>query len=195
MNASHICSNHISFALICCMLILFLCIGTFDIYNISVTMLTMNRLCFTVEYIKGHKTLFTFLQLICPTMDYVQNKVIDSTRGCINIETTNFTLTCNLSATDIDAISNIDTTPAVVITVVLTSSESKLSTSYQLSSSDYWISQTPSPTGKFYNQNLMSNVLITLLYCTYTCIATEGIKAEKIGIVAAIGKGSNYISI
>ena len=84
-------------------------------------------------------------------MDYVQNKVIDGTRGCLNIKTTNFTLICNLSATDIDAISNIDTTPAVVITVILTSSEST-SRSYQLSSSDYWISHTPSPTGKFYNQ-------------------------------------------
>lgn len=141
-----------------------ICIGTFDIYNVSVTMLKLQQLCFTIEYIDGYKTPYTFLQLICPTIGYVQNQVIDGTDSCISIQSVNSTLTCNLSATDIDAISNVDTTPPVVITVTLTPEST--STTYL----PIRISSTPSllPTGEVENLN----VFLRLFYIDYTTCDT-----------------------
>ena len=98
-------------------------LGTFDVQNVSVSivhMLTVSQLCLMVEYIEGNGTPpYTFVMLVCPAIEYVQNAVIYGTEGCINIETFNSNQTCNLFATDIDALNNIDTTPAVVITFIL----------------------------------------------------------------------------
>ena len=98
-------------------------LGTFDVQNVSVSivhMLAVSQLCLMVEYIEGNGTpQYTFVMLACPAIEYVQNTVIYGTEGCINIETFDSNQTCNLFATDIDALNNIDTTPAVVITFIL----------------------------------------------------------------------------
>lgn len=97
-------------------------LGTFDVQNVSVSivhMLAVSQLCLMVEYIEGNGTpQYTFVMLVCPAIEYVQNTVIYGTKGCINIETFNSNQTCSLFATDIDALNNIDTTPAVSVVVV-----------------------------------------------------------------------------
>ena len=154
----------------CMLLIQF--VGTFDICNVSVTMLKLQQLCFTIEYIDGYKTPYTFLQLIYPTIGYVQNQVIDGTDGCINIQSVKSTLTCNLSATDIDAIKNVDTTPPVVITVTLTPEST--STSYP----SIRISSTPSllPTGEV--ENFLAAVFI-IDYMYTTCNTMEVFQMQR----------------
>ena len=97
-----------------------LTLGTFDIQNASISMLTTNKLCLIVGYIEGHETpLYTFLRLSCLTTKYVQNIIIEGIEGCINIESLNSSQICSLSVTDVDALDIVDTTPAIVITEIL----------------------------------------------------------------------------
>ena len=79
------------------------------------------QICITIDYTKGYETpAVCFVKLDCATIGYLQHQVIKGIAGCLSTTVhSDSAQYCNLSATDIDAMDVIDTTPAVVITVML----------------------------------------------------------------------------
>ena len=104
------------------------------------------QICITIEYNEGYETpAICFVKLDCATTDYLQHHVIEGNAGCLSLLTVHSVQYCNLSATDIDALDTIDTTPAVVITVMLTPDYSLPISSYLISSSASSITQLFTP--------------------------------------------------
>ena len=107
------------------------------------------QICITIDYTKGYETpAVCFVKLDCATIGYLQHQVIKGIAGCLSLLLTvhsNSALYCNLSATDIDAMDVIDTTPAVVITVMLAPDISPESSVTPMSTSGEILKLTKNP--------------------------------------------------
>ena len=112
------------------------------------------QICITIDYTKGYETpAVSLVKLDCATIE--QHQVIEGIAGCLSLFTVHSAQYCNLSATDIDAMDTIDTTPAVVITVMLEPDYSLPIGSYLISPSASSVTQLfiPMSSGKSFKPN------------------------------------------
>ena len=104
------------------------------------------QICITIDYAEGYETpAVCFVKLDCATLDHLQHQVIEGIAGCLSLLTVHSAQYCILSATDIDALDTIDTTPAVVITVMLAPDYSLPIDSYLISPSISSVTQLFTP--------------------------------------------------
>ena len=97
------------------------------------------RVCLTVDYVEGHETPpRCFVRLTCTTTGTEYNGTIEGTSGCIDDVPPHMSYT--LTATDGDAVDDINTVAPVTITGISVPS-------YTVAPSTTFTTPTPTPTG------------------------------------------------